>query len=204
MTAFAPVLIIGKNGKTGSRVNALLQARGIATRAVSRSTTPAFDWNEPDTWAAALDGIKQAYVTYHPDLAVPGAEPALRAFVDAAREHGVEHLADRLFELTGPELLTFADCVAQISQEVGRPIHYSAVPLEPYMAQLKELGLSDDQLWLLNELFTKVLDGRNSQVAHGVEQALGRPPRRFADYVKAAHQHGAWTASEGATARPAM
>ena len=33
-----PILIIGGAGKTGARVNALLGARGVATRPVSRST----------------------------------------------------------------------------------------------------------------------------------------------------------------------
>ena len=32
---------------------------------------------------------------------------------------------------------------------------------------------------LLHELFTVVLDGRNKQVMHGLEDALGRPPARF-------------------------
>ncbi len=36
----SPILIIGKNAKTGSRVNQRLQALGYATRAVSRSTHP--------------------------------------------------------------------------------------------------------------------------------------------------------------------
>jgi hypothetical protein len=32
-------------------------------------------------------------------------------------------------------------------------------------------------------LFTTVLDGRNTSIADGVQQALGRPARRFAEYV---------------------
>jgi nucleoside-diphosphate-sugar epimerase len=39
----SPILVIGKNGKTGSRVNERLQALGYATRPVSRSTNPSFD-----------------------------------------------------------------------------------------------------------------------------------------------------------------
>jgi nucleoside-diphosphate-sugar epimerase len=39
----SPILIIGKNGKTGSRINERLQIQGYATRAVSRSTSPSFD-----------------------------------------------------------------------------------------------------------------------------------------------------------------
>jgi len=82
----SPILIIGKNGKTGSRVNQRLQALGYDTRAVSRSTTPSFDWEDSATWAAAIKGARSAYVTYQPDLAVPNAEPAIKEFVRVARE----------------------------------------------------------------------------------------------------------------------
>ena len=99
-------------------------------------------------------------------------------------------------EVTGPELLTFADCVALISDTTGRSIEFNQVPIEPYMDFLKDLGTSDEQLWLLRELFTRVLDGRNSHIAHGVEEALGKPPRRFMDYVKAAHKNGAWDTAQ--------
>ena len=38
------ILIVGANGKTGSRVEARLNAAGVSTVGVSRSTIPAFDW----------------------------------------------------------------------------------------------------------------------------------------------------------------
>jgi hypothetical protein len=44
------------------------------------------------------------------------------------------------------------------------------------------------------ELFAVVLDGRNSEVAHGVEQALGRPARDFADYISRTAATGVWRA----------
>jgi hypothetical protein len=44
-----PVLIVGGAGKTGRRVDALLTTQqGIATRPVSRSTTPSFDRARPE------------------------------------------------------------------------------------------------------------------------------------------------------------
>ena len=49
----SPILIIGKTAKTGQRVNQRLQALGYPTRGVSRSTSPAFDWEDPTTWRAA-------------------------------------------------------------------------------------------------------------------------------------------------------
>jgi uncharacterized protein YbjT (DUF2867 family) len=88
----AAVLVIGGSGKTGRRVGERLRARGIATRDVSRSTTPSFDWTEPKTWAAALDGVSKAYVTYQPDLAVDGASDAIARLSGLARDKGLEHI----------------------------------------------------------------------------------------------------------------
>ena len=88
----SPILIIGKNGKTGRRVNQRLESLGYATRPVSRSTTPSFDWDNSRTWRPAIEGASAAYVTYQPDLAIPDAEPAMREFLRIAREAGVEHI----------------------------------------------------------------------------------------------------------------
>lgn len=87
-----PTLVIGGNGKTGRRVAERLRALGHETRIASRSTTPSFDWNDRTTWDAALAGATAAYVTYSPDLAIPGATDAIRAFVDRAVETGVGRL----------------------------------------------------------------------------------------------------------------
>ena len=67
----SPILIIGKNAKTSLRVDHRLQALGYATRGVSRSTSPAFDWQDQSTWRAALEGTGSAYVTFCSKSAVP-------------------------------------------------------------------------------------------------------------------------------------
>jgi uncharacterized protein YbjT (DUF2867 family) len=87
-----PVLIIGGAGKTGSRVNAQLAARGIVTRTVSRSTATPFDWTRPETWGPALDGVSKAYVTYQPDLAVAGSSEAIAELGGIARAKGLEQV----------------------------------------------------------------------------------------------------------------
>lgn len=86
-------LVLGGTGKTGHRAVAeQLKALGVPTRIGSRSATPPFDWDAPDTWAAALQGVKAVYVTYAPDLAVPAAPPAIRAFSELAVKSGVQRL----------------------------------------------------------------------------------------------------------------
>ena len=49
-----------------------------------------------------------------------------------------------------------------------------------------------DILNMLNELFNVVLDGRNVEVMHGVEEALGRKPVDFADYACRTAATGVW------------
>ena len=266
-------LIIGKNAKTGARVDALLTRMGHTTRAVSRSTTPAFDWENPAGWAQAMAGCRAAYVTFQPDLAVPGARETIARFIETAKQVGIEHLvllsgrgeagaqqaeqalmnsgltwnvvraswfnqnfsegflidgilngevalpagtipepfidaddiaevavacltqsplANQLFEVTGPELLTFQQCVAIIAEELQRPIGFVPISAEQLLDGLSAEGLPDPVLWLMNELFTVVMDGRNSRVENGVEQALGRAPKSFREYVRKTIAQGVW------------
>ncbi len=86
------VLVTGGTGKTGRRVAARLAARGVQTRISSRSADVALDWNDSSTWSPALDGVTSVYLAYSPDLAIPGATDTIRAFVDTAKAHGVEHI----------------------------------------------------------------------------------------------------------------
>lgn len=85
-------LVLGGTGKTGRRVAERLQNRGISTRIASRSSAPGFDWDDPESWDAVLDGVSAAYISYAPDLAIPGATDAVRAFVDKAVGRGVKRL----------------------------------------------------------------------------------------------------------------
>ncbi|NDR56806.1 NAD(P)H-binding protein [Aliiruegeria sabulilitoris] len=87
-----PILVIGATGKTGSRVASRLETKGHAVRRGSRTSVTPFDWEAPETWAAALERVRSAYVTYFPDLAFPGAVEKLEALCEAAKAAGVEHL----------------------------------------------------------------------------------------------------------------
>ncbi len=87
-----PILVIGGTGKTGRRVAQRLGDRGVPVRIASRSSEIPFDWEDPSTWGAALDGTRAVYISYYPDLAAPGAPEAVRSLADAALERGVRRL----------------------------------------------------------------------------------------------------------------
>lgn len=85
-------LVIGATGKTGRRVVDRLHAAGVPVRPASRSSEVRFDWEDPTTWAPALDGAAAAYVTFFPDLAIPGADETVGRFVELALAHDVRRL----------------------------------------------------------------------------------------------------------------
>jgi uncharacterized protein YbjT (DUF2867 family) len=268
-----PTLVISSTGKTGSRVAERLEARGIPTRAGSRSADPPFDWENPDTWAGALDGAGAAYVSYYPDIAIPGAVEAITAFAETALEQGVrrlvllsgrgeeeaqraeravresgadwtivrcswfnqnfsegffaegvvvgevvlprtavpepfvdvEDIADvaaaalsedghvgKVYELTGPRLLTFEEAVGEIAAATGRDLRYVPVSIEEYAGAAREQGVPEDVVEFLMYLFGEVLDGRNASLTDGVQRALGREPRDFSQYAREAAAAGVW------------
>ncbi|MGJ7442526.1 NmrA family transcriptional regulator [Aquipuribacter sp. MA13-6] len=84
-----PVLVLGATGKTGRRVLRRLQQRGVPVRAGSRTASPPFDWEDGTTWAPALAGTRAVYVSYYPDLALPGAPEAVGRLTGLAVAAGV-------------------------------------------------------------------------------------------------------------------
>lgn len=268
-----PVLILGGTGKTGRRLAERLDARNIPVRIGSRSASPAFDWTDKASWAGALEGIGAVYISYYPDLAVPGAAEAVGDFARLAVSQGVRRLvllsgrgepeaqraeelvkatgadwtilrcawfaqnfsesafldgvlagqisvpaadvgepfvdaddiADvaaevlskeghvgELYELTGPRLLTFREAVAEIARASDRNIGFNRVSPEEFKAELAAYGTPADIVWLLDELFVRVLDGRNEYLADGVQRALGREPKDFSVYVRETAATGVW------------
>ncbi len=85
-------LVLGGTGKTGRRVAERLETLGMPVRIGSRSANPSFDWEDKNTWAGALKDVESVYVSYYPDLAVPGAPDAIKAFSDLAVQMGVKRL----------------------------------------------------------------------------------------------------------------
>ncbi|RWP44990.1 NAD(P)H-binding protein [Mesorhizobium sp.] len=273
-TAKKPTLILGGTGKTGRRLADKLAAQGLPVRIGSRSGTPPFDWENDTTWEPALDGVGAVYISYYPDLAVPGAAEAVGAFANLAVERGVRRLvllsgrgeteaqraeemlkvsgadwtilrcawfsqnfsesflldpllagevalpvgnvgepfvdaddiADaavtvltqqghigQLYELTGPRLLSFADAVAEISKASGRDIRFVRISHAEFTAAIAGYELPAEFAWLLNELFTEVLDGRNEALTDGVQRVLGRAPKDFSAYVTETAATGIWS-----------
>lgn len=97
-----------------------------------------------------------------------------------------------IYEVTGPRLLTFADVAAEISRASRRDVAYVQVPHDAFVAGVAASGAPKDVVWMLDYLFSTVLDGRNAYLTDGVQRALGRAPRDFSDYAREIAVTGLW------------
>jgi len=91
-----PVLVLGGTGTTGSRVAAGVRAAGVPARAAGRRTEPPFDWTDPGTWDAVLDGIGRMYLLLPDDVDLPAG------FLERAAAAGVRRVvlhSDRAVDL---------------------------------------------------------------------------------------------------------
>jgi uncharacterized protein YbjT (DUF2867 family) len=97
VTTVSTTLVIGASGTTGSRVVAQLVAAGYGVKAASRHATPVlcaapvrFDWYDPSTHAAALDGVDRVYLIPPPADSDPIA--VMMPFLRQARAAGVHRV----------------------------------------------------------------------------------------------------------------
>ena len=266
-------LVLGATGKIGRRIATQLVNRGIPTRLASRSADITFDWEDQSNWDSVLDGVTTVYLSYAPDLAIPGASASIQTFAEKAVTQNVQRLvllsgrgeeeaqrcehivqnsgiewtvvrcswfnqnfsegefldmiiasavtlpageipepfvdaddiADvavaaltegghggQIYELTGPAMLTFKQVVAEISRASKRDIQYIQIPQEAFASGIAESGAPEEMVWLLDYLFSTVLDGRNSYLCDGVQRALGREPKGFAEYARQSAESGVW------------
>ena len=86
------ILVIGGTGKTGRKVVDRLHKLGHNVRVGSRSANPAFDWDNSETWSESMQGIDTVYITFQPDLAVPGALEAIEELTKLAKKCHVKKL----------------------------------------------------------------------------------------------------------------
>ncbi|WP_101069218.1 NAD(P)H-binding protein [Roseovarius salinarum] len=101
---------------------------------------------------------------------------------------------DALYEVTGSRLMSFADMAGELSRATGREIRHVPISFEAFHANIAEAGGA-----FVADVFTAIaretLDGRNARTTDGVMRALGRPPRDFSDFARAAARTGAWTSA---------
>ena len=169
------VLLSGRGEDGAGRAEGVALASGIATTIVRASW---FSQNFTEGMLVPVDGV----------IALPAGERR-EPFVDlddiadvvVAALTGDGH-AGRVYEVTGPELLTFSEAADLIAEASGRPVQYVPLDLETFRAAVAEEA-GDELADMLTELCREVFDGRNESLTDGVRQALGREPRSLRDVL---------------------
>lgn len=115
------------------------------------------------------------------------ADVAAAALLDP-RHHG------RTYDVTGPRLMTFTDVAAELAAVIGRPVGYLDVSAAEFAAAAVADGMPADEAVAWATLFTNVLDGRNASLGAGVDEALGRAPRDFSEFLARTVADGVWNA----------
>lgn len=98
----------------------------------------------------------------------------------------------KIYELTGPGLISFQTAISKIAGNSKRNIQYQEVFTEEYLSILKNYQVPDDLTSLISYLFTEVLDGRNESVTNDIEEILGRKASTFDNYISKTAQTGVW------------
>lgn len=185
------VLLSGRGEQEARRCEDIVRAGGLGWTIV-RASWFQQNFSESDMLGWVLDGALVVPAGRAPEPYVD-ADDIADVAVAALVEDG--HLG-RVYEVTGPRSLTFADVAAEISAATGREVTVIEVPVERYPRVLADAGVPSEAAELLTYLFVTVMDGRNTQVTDGVRQALGREPGDFADYARAAAASGVWDLPE--------
>lgn len=183
------VLLTGRGEHHAERAEEVVKKSGIAFTIV-RAAWFAQNFSEGVLLGPVLSGV----------LPMPGGdilEPI--ADVDDIAEVAVAALTEdghdgQLYEITGPRLMNFADMAAELSAAIGRPVQHLAISYEEFHAELARTN-GEEIAGIITDIARETLDGRNAFLADGVERALGRPPRDFADYARDAARSGVWSAA---------
>ncbi len=180
------VLLSGRGEAHAQRCEAIVRASGLDHTLV-RAAWFAQNFSEGYLVEPLLDGViaLPAGAVREPIVDADDiADVAVAALTEA--RHGGE-----LYEVTGPRLLSFAEAAAELARATDRGIRYVPLTLEAFHAGMIEVAgpLVAD---VLTGICRETLDGRNATLGDGVQRALDRPPRDFADFCRAAAAAGVW------------
>ena len=88
------------------------------------------------------------------------------------------------YEITGPEVLSFADAAARFSKVLGRKIDYVHVPMPAYRQMLSRFLTNPWHLNAVCELFQEIADGHVLRTTDTVQKLTGKPPTSLEQFIR--------------------
>ncbi len=181
------VLLSGRGEKGAQDAEQRVQASGADWTIVRCSV---FNQNFSESFA---DAIREGHLTMPvDDIQEPFVDAEDIADVVFASLVDDRHKG-KVYELTGPRLLTLPQVAEELSKAMGRDVQFHAVSVDEYAVELIQHGFSEEEALPVAQLIADVLDGRNATLTDGVQQALGRQPRDFAEFAEREAAAGTWS-----------
>lgn len=123
-------------------------------------------------------------------LLAPMGDAAV-ALVDARDVAGVAartltdpRCAERVYELTGPKSVTYADIAAELTEAIGRPVRYVEISPRDFRESLVAYAVPEWMADGMNEIFAAFRAGAAKQVTDTVSQLLSRPANSMRAFAK--------------------
>jgi uncharacterized protein YbjT (DUF2867 family) len=98
----------------------------------------------------------------------------------ALTEDGHEN---KVYEITGPELLSWHDIAAALSRRLGREIKYVDVPPKVTKQSLMQTGMPEWQADAINALLADLKAGRFARLTDTVEKVGHKTPLTFEQFI---------------------
>ncbi|MYR93493.1 MULTISPECIES: NAD(P)H-binding protein [unclassified Streptomyces] len=98
----------------------------------------------------------------------------------------------KVYDLSGPRALTFAEATRTIAEAAGRPIRYEELTPAAYRTELLTEGWPEAAADALGALFALHRAGHTSKVTDGVHQVLGRAPADLEPWARGVAARGVW------------
>ncbi len=91
--------------------------------------------------------------------------------------------ANQSYDISGPELLTLAECAERFSQVLGRKITYVDQPMAEFADRLRAIGIAEWRVLAVCKEFEGIASGLIDHTTETAEQLLGRPPCSLAQFI---------------------
>ena len=89
----------------------------------------------------------------------------------------------KIYTLTGPEAITHAQAADELSNALGHPVTFVAIPAEVMRGELTKVGFPDWQADGLIEDYAHYSRNEAAAVEPGVAEATGQAPRSFTTFA---------------------
>jgi len=91
---------------------------------------------------------------------------------------------NKSYDLTGPELLTFAEIAARFSKVLGTDVQYVDQPMDEFRQILRSINLSEWRVEAVCKELEAIAAGVVDHTTETISELLGRAPTSLDEYIK--------------------